>query len=653
MTIAEQISDDALIQRQPFRRRGLMQAFSLLEALVHSGCPHLFKGSIAEMLHLNSAKRHSIDIDIRCYKKYTFIFLVVATILMMGCTGNAAPTHEPQASDTLYTKRAAMDVYGTQPERALEIIDSAEIVGNLTEEGASLLRAKVFCLTCGEERLDTARQICETLLQSDFVKNAPNNCKIVLDLLVTISRKKCDNEQWLRWATEKVDFCREQARTADDAGKVQYETEALRTEAEIGIILTHLGHKDEGMAKLDDVIRQLDGTRKFNETDACIIALRRKVDVLTEAGRYTDMIPVAEKIIEKMNDYEQHPDDYHDGTYREPDAANVSGYCDFYRVKGYAYLANAYANIGDHTNARHYLSLFEQSQYGQSLDGRKMIAPTWCKMGDYDKMLATYDEQERLMGTDTICFNYAIILRNRAEAAEARGLHAQAYDYMSRHAALCHTLNDSLQASEAHEYATRYHAQQQQLQIEREQAKSARKNIYIWSFVIISLLAIAIAALLFFRNREISQKNRTLARQITEAMTYKEKYLALQQVSEPATDASISTLEEPAALFAHISQAIVREGLFLDPAFDRQAAIDYFHLSKERIGAAFSQGSDYASISDFINECRLEYAVNLLNDQPSLPVSQVARSSGFSDANYFGRKFKARFGLSPTEFRKQ
>ena len=106
-----------------------------------------------------------------------------------------------------------------------------------------------------------------------------------------------------------------------------------------------------------------------------------------------------------------------------------------------------------------------------------------------------------------------------------------------------------------------------------------------------------------------------------------------------------------AALFAHISQVIVSEKLFLEPTFDRQAAIDYFHLSKERIGAAFSQGSDYTSISDFINECRLEYAVNLINDQPSLPISQVAQACGFSDANYFGRKFKARFGLSPSQYR--
>ena len=33
-----------------------IRAFSLLEALVRSGCPLLFKGGTAEMLHLNSSK---------------------------------------------------------------------------------------------------------------------------------------------------------------------------------------------------------------------------------------------------------------------------------------------------------------------------------------------------------------------------------------------------------------------------------------------------------------------------------------------------------------------------------------------------------------------------------------------------------------------
>lgn len=51
--------DIALIEKS-------IRAFSLLESLVVSGCPFVFKGGTALMLHMNSAKRLSIDIDIIC-----------------------------------------------------------------------------------------------------------------------------------------------------------------------------------------------------------------------------------------------------------------------------------------------------------------------------------------------------------------------------------------------------------------------------------------------------------------------------------------------------------------------------------------------------------------------------------------------------------
>ena len=43
-----------------------VRAFSLLESLALSGCPFIFKGGTALMLHLNNPKRLSIDIDIIC-----------------------------------------------------------------------------------------------------------------------------------------------------------------------------------------------------------------------------------------------------------------------------------------------------------------------------------------------------------------------------------------------------------------------------------------------------------------------------------------------------------------------------------------------------------------------------------------------------------
>ena len=43
-----------------------IRAFSLLESLVRSGCPFVFKGGTALMLHLDSSRRLSIDVDIVC-----------------------------------------------------------------------------------------------------------------------------------------------------------------------------------------------------------------------------------------------------------------------------------------------------------------------------------------------------------------------------------------------------------------------------------------------------------------------------------------------------------------------------------------------------------------------------------------------------------
>ena len=208
-------------------------------------------------------------------KQYINILLIFIAIMMTGCTESQKFNRESNTSDTLYTADAAMSVYAYNPERALLIIDSAEIVGNLKSDHASFLRARVFILTYEGERLDSARYICMNLMESNYTKK-PENHKAVLDVLVTISRMKHDNEQLLQWATKKADFCREQGD----------EVEVLRTEAEIGVTLTHLGLQEEGLQKLDYVISQLDGIRKFNEMDACIIAMRRKVNVLFELGQY-------------------------------------------------------------------------------------------------------------------------------------------------------------------------------------------------------------------------------------------------------------------------------------------------------------------------------------------------------------------------------
>ena len=567
---------------------------------------------------------------------------------MVGCTGGSGTKHVPQASDTLYTEKAAMDVYAKEPERALSIIDSALIVGNVTKDRADLLRATVYSRAYEATRQDTAIVIGERLLNGKTAQDDVTFRQSVLEVLVYSARQLEDYELQLSYSTKLADAYRQQG------DKV----EALRTEAEIGAVLVRLGKTDEGLAKLDSVINRLTPVRKFNELDASIIAMKRKIGVIRD---YPQIETTAQCIINRLDDFEQHPADFHDGSEREPADENRPGYIAFYRSQAWSYLAAAYAHLGEKGKAREYVALSEKSDLGQTLTGRKMIAPTLCLLGEYDKMETVYQELEAVFMErgDTLTLDYAQLLLDRAKAAEAQGRMKESTTLWQKHAEVLQKSEERLLQSKANLYAARYHAQEQQREIERKDAEAKHNALFAWFVAVIALLLACFAVYYYLRHREESRKNRILARQITEAMDYKEKYLESEKLRvkrekfATATEQPDTPLESMSseALFVHISQAIVKEQLFLDPAFDRQAAIDRFHQSKERIGAAFAQGSGYASITDFINECRLEYAVTLLRDQLSLPITQVAQASGFSDANYFGRKFKARFGLSPTDYR--
>lgn len=438
-------------------------------------------------------------------KRLLYFLLIAIAVMTTGCNDYNKLSFKPHRSDTLYTAKAAMDIYDYNPERALLILDSAEIVGNLTHENALYYRAKVFTMTFEGIHLDSAQKICLSLMNSNYIKDV-NNLESVLDLLVSICRRKQDFEQWLKWSTEKADFCRNNGN----------EVEALRTEAEIGVILAHLGRCDEGLQKLDNVIAELDDTRKFNEMDACIIALRRKVDVLQQFGLYEEIIPVAKKIIDKTSDYEQHQDEYHDGSFREPKSENISDYCTFYKVKAFAYLARAYAETDDIKNARYYLELFENSRYGQTFDGRMMISSTWCKLGDYDKMLAIYDEVEKFLKDDTINETYSTILLNRSIAAEARGQYSLAYYYLKRHSDLIQLISNDLQESKANEYAARYRAREQQIEIEWQTKKNRMQNIVILAMFIALLVSVFFYNHTVFEKKKLAKKNLALVKLIDE-----------------------------------------------------------------------------------------------------------------------------------------
>ena len=584
--------------------------------------------------------------------RYFCIF--IAVLAVVGC-------HRPRV--TLVTNHEEIRELNHQvlkaanesPDSAMQMIDSLRTSGTLPDYRCDFLRAKIDAQSLDSLKLDSAIIIGERLMTLDVVKEDMAFRQDVLEMLVNAGRQHGDDEQNIHWCTLLIDLCRQQ-------GDV---TMALRNEAELGLMLAGIGKTDEGLAKIDNAIQLLCAKRKFNERDACIIALRRKESVLDKEGHYNDIPLVAQAMLDLLADYEQHPDEFHDGSYREVTEEQRPGYIEFYRAKAYMYMAYAYARLSDEGKAREYLRLFEQCDFAKTLDGRTEIAPTWCLLGEYDKMSAAYDEFEARLREqgDTVNATYADILHDRARAAKAQGRIAESLRLHEQYEALSTTLNDRLLQGKAHLYAARFHAQEQQQEIERQKAGKRYATIVAFLVGLLCLLGLSFAAYVSRQWHKTRQKNRVLAQQMKEAYTYKEKFEAMvdtpsatlqEEKGEITTnDENHDNLDDmsPEELFRYIEREVSRRMLFLNPSFSRQTIIDEFHISKERIGTAFSQGSKYDSLPQFVSDLRLEYASKLLVTT-DLPIADIMAKAGFSNASVFSRYFSRKFQISPSQYRR-
>ncbi len=568
------------------------------------------------------------------FNKILIFFCGILTVI--GCSRSfKAPARLPQPSDSLYTARAALKVYGTQPEKALAIIDSALAVGNVSPFRAQFVRAKIHANSLEGLQRDQAIAICEELLNHDSTqvvdKATTVNRNDVLDVMLDACRKNRDDEKWLRYAIERAQLSRDQG----------METESLRMEAEIGAAMARVGRREEGMIKLEQVIAALEkGDPSVDRMDAGIVARKRRIVVLDKAGRYLDIIADAQAILDKLEDYQSRPSAYAEDSFRlPPDGQAHTRYCNFYRAQAWSYLATAYCMMTppDYAKAREYARQVEESAYGKTFSGRWSLAQIWKALGQWDKLLAVDDEAEHKLGSDTLNTDFAIILKDRADAAKVKGQLPQALSYMDRYSRLQEQLNEQRLRTEAQEYAARYHALEQEQKIREAELASIRKDTIIIIVAVLLLLLTTFTIHSVRQQRAIGEKNRALVRMI-------DKLNSTRRAAQ--TDAAKPDKE----MFELIDGVIRKEKLYTNINLQRQDIMDRFDISRHYLNGLFSAYANGQSFPAYINEMRMQDALRMLENEPEASIGLIADAVGFTPAN-FREQFKRQYGMTPTEYR--
>ena len=99
-----------------------------------------------------------------------------------------------------------------------------------------------------------------------------------------------------------------------------------------------------------------------------------------------------------------------------------------------------------------------------------------------------------------------------------------------------------------------------------------------------------------------------------------------------------------------ITSLVQRKQLFRKADFDRDQLIKVSGYEKNRLSAIISKCSG-TNIPGYINRMRVEYAAQMLKDNPDSTVQSVAVASGFVSQTTFIRAFKNVFGMTPSDFK--
>ena len=531
-------------------------------------------------------------------KQKIYILFIISAILMVGCTGGDT-NNEAQVGDFDQTMHVADSLYNSMEFRDaydlyLQLLDNKEAKAD-DEKMLNVLNSLCMASELAGHKADQTKWMQQLL---DLAKQTGNAYYESMGMMSMGKRLyyEGDRQQGVRYVNEAIDMMAKTGR--EDADHLNH-----------GLMII--------LAGLYNEMNDLDNALKVDE---------RNVQ-LTMKGTRWGTKPQLQLIDRRM-------------------ALAKMAYClakkgNFHRADS-AYAAwQAIQYEGDHT--RDYF-----------------IADYLRERGRYQEAVKVNDDLIQIIRAhgDTLGEMMNCAKWGLAEIYQKMGNYKQAADLYVQVLEINDTLKARQAQNTAQELAAVYHDQEQQQTILQQEVVNTRQQ-YILLLILGVLLGVIVYTFIVIRQKRIvNEKNRGLVSLIDETVKYKERAQKLQtllhrssadhSITEPINLKNLSDEE----LFQHLCDDIRESQLYLDPTFDRQAVCDRYNLTNVQVGRAFAQGSDYASVSDFIRDCRLNHACTLLKNT-DMKIAEVASASGFSLPTTFNHDFKARFNLSPTEYRKQ
>ena len=525
-------------------------------------------------------------------KNLLYVFLVVAAMAISCTNGNSNGSGNVAGADSIYQWENVRKYLMEEPERALRMLDTAEIRGVMNMNEANHWRAYVYYDNQEIQDFDKAKDYCLMVLNN--TNHACDSAQYLktLNLLVGIIRMTKDYPEGIRYAMEG-------AQRAHNAGDIKTEANFYY---EAGLMMENTQY-GSGMKYMD---RSMDILREASRDDIMALPileadLGNAARRLANQGNNTRAIELLEERLQVLDRIDK----------EIPSAPK--GFCDEKRALTYCVLAYCQWTLGNKAEAKNTAEAFERIKDKVNPSFQMDMMNYYAFSGDGSYVQQYYDRLEPIIREkfDTISTLYASLLNMYATGLQRSGRSKEAYETLDRH----NTLKDSL---------TQREHQQETV------AFLVGGTLFHWRITL--------------AHRRLMEKNRQLFDTVQLLMREAdERQEALSRQPE-------ETLSPSQQLYNRICQLMREKQPYTDSDLNRDSLAQMLATNYNAVAAAIRECADGQTIGDFLDDWRIRHAAQLVattND----PVGLIVEQSGFSSRSHFNTLFREKFKMTPSEYR--
>lgn len=435
----------------------------------------------------------------------TFFVIITALVLTIASCGGREKEGAVVSDEKKIEQIKSISM--SQPELALSMLDSAEVLRTMPMYDVNALRAIVY----NNSSNDNTKALHYALLAStDSLLTHNNEKRLAVASVLAYQYFKCGIYDRCLLTAEQAITLAQKLKAADKEASI-LNTKAM-CESEIGLVDKALRSFDSGISLLR---RQVHTADTWSTWSDLVDMYSQKANVLLDNHRYTEVAAMYDTFSEAVTTMTEH----------KPES--VAGGNDWSKAMFYAVYSVTYAHLGEKQKAYEFYSKLLDTDLSKTPAGITFLVPYLLLERRYGEAITKLEEEEAFFKRrerDTVDYYFVrTLLPSKADALFNEGRYREAALTGLRAIALNDSLSLKLKKQNAMSMSQLLDSKHKDMRI-NEQARDLRNSRTIVALVSFLLTVLAV---LFIRvmsyNRLVQRKNRAAAATINELTAAKEQ----------------------------------------------------------------------------------------------------------------------------------